>query len=304
MRLTRIVGLVVSVLLVTAAAWAQAPVFTGPVIAYKDSRDVVLEWPPAVGADGYSVYRFESLPIPAPLPLPIGTVTGTLFRDGGAVDGPPYRYYYLVTAYNGFGETAAPNLAFKLNLEIPSYPDRMNNTFVSLPYLYFPRGAGEPATVDDLCDLGQGIAGVARADYDVCSIMFKACGSPFFHYDLQPGSGYIFIVSEATMLDIVGSHDPAYHAGEASEVPLRATSDCDCNFNVISVPYNTTARDAEDICQELGGGANEWITRYDTATDTNENHFCGSSRHNFSVEPGEAYILRTHASGWQPAVYR
>ena len=105
-------------------------------------------------------------------------------------------------------------------------------------------------------------------------------------------------------IDIVGSHDPDYFPGGPKAIALTFPESCRCTFNLVSVPYNTTAETAEDICAELGATAPDFVARYATERESMSVHICGSSLKDFDITPGEALILRTRAASWQPDVYR
>jgi hypothetical protein len=296
-------------LFVASTAHAQAPVFDTPVYAQKDGRDVVLEWDPATGADGYYIYRYEDVPLPPPPRIPLATVTGLTYRDVGAVDSPPDRYYYLVSAFNVDGETPAPNLAFKLNIRLHWVLGKWNVNLVSLPYFFIPGGRGVQAKSADLCDAVEppsAIASVQRVVYGgYCEIDSNPCSqNPVLNFDLEPGVAYGVVPrQDNATLDIVGSHDPDYHPGGAKSIPLNSWEDCRCEFNLISVPYHSKAATAEDICTELGLTAPDYVARVPRELDDAYLHVCSSPYHNFTLVRGEALILRAHADQWQPDVY-
>lgn len=299
-------------LLASSIGRAQVPVFDTPVYAQRDGRDVVLLWDAATGADGYNIYRYEDVPIPPPPQVPLATVTALTYRDVGTVDAPPYKYYYLVSAFNTNGETPAPNLAFKLNIVLHWVSGKANFNFVSLPMLFIPRGRGVQAMGSDLCDVhgisGPYISAVVKMNYSNC--LFKTnsnCSQlPAADFPLEPGVGYVILPKvDGITLDIVGSHDPDYHPGGPKSIPLTPSQPCDCRmFNEVSVPYHSKAKTAEDICQELGAAAPEMVGHFIPAIQNEYTHVCGTQYHNFSLVPGEALTLWTHATQWQPDVYQ
>jgi hypothetical protein len=300
---------IVLVLMYASAAYAQAPVFDTPVYAQRDGRDVVLEWDAATGANGYNIYRFEDVPIPPPPHVPLATVAGLTYRDVGAVNSPPDKYYYLVAAFNANGETPAPNLAFKLNIVLHWTSGQSNLNFVSLPQLFNPNGRGVQAKSKDLCDAvspPSRIAQVQMGDYTNCYVKTNPClDFATFNFALEPGVGYAIVpTQDNVILDIVGSHDPAIQPGGPTSIPLRPWEDCMCSFNTVSVPYNAVADTAEGICSELGLTAPDFVARFVRELDDLYIHTCGSQYHNFSFARGEALTLRTHADHWQPDVYR
>jgi hypothetical protein len=308
----------ISILLIAGMAYAQAPTFDSPVLAYRDDLDVVLEWDASADADGYNIYRFEDLPIPSPLGTPLAVVTGLSYRDQDAVNTPPDRYYYLVSAFNATGETPAQNLAFKLNMYLHYTPGQMNRNYISLPYLYIPNGEGVPVTSVDLCaevDRSNGgdgappfnyVSNIQKGSYENCAIQTNPCTTlSIFNFDLIPGQGYVVVPTKEARLDLVGSHDPDLHPGGAKSIALRPWEDCWCTtFNSVAIPYHTTAETAEDICTEMGAAESDIVARFAAEHDMTIAHLCGSSVKNFSITPGESLIFRTHAVSWQPDVHR
>ncbi len=68
--------------------------------------------------------------------------------------------------------------------------------------------------------------------------------------------------------------------------------------NWLSFPYHSTARNAEDICVQLGLGLTQGtVTRIDPVTGVVSIHPCGTIVTNFPFHPAEALLVRKMSPG-------
>ncbi|MFC2172130.1 hypothetical protein ACFLU6_05800 [Acidobacteriota bacterium] len=277
-------------------AAARAPAFDKLIHAYKDGSDVVLEWNPAQNADGYNIYRFDSLPGPSPWPL-YAAVPTPVFRDINATNDPADLLYYIVTAYNVNGETEALNWAFRLNYRVEFFPGSLNNQPISLPYLYYPSAFPilSPVNDEDLCwDTGDPpkTQGISRWDQPR-SWYYHSCGSVLKYRVLSAAESYVLNPYETFTFHIVASHDPDYEPGGSKYFPLYCPPGSYCN-NWISVPYHSMATTAQELCDELISRGHDirTVNKWFADQDTYFIKTCGSSIRDFDLTPGLGIMIQ------------
>ncbi|MFC2172091.1 hypothetical protein ACFLU6_05605 [Acidobacteriota bacterium] len=277
-------------------ACGQGPVFNELIHASKIGNDVYMEWQPAVGADGYNIYRFDAIPT-GPPPYPVyATVSTPGFTDTGAVADPTFVFYYIVTAYNTNGETEARNWAFRLNVDFVYAPGTLGNHQVSLPYIYHPGGISDPngPTVEDVCrDAGPNLNYVAKWEAYSDTWFLHSCGSPLRDIPIDPGMGYLFGIGNNFTFSVVGSHDPDFEPGGPSEIYLFCSLGTLCN-NWVSVPYHSVAGGAITLCDEWQNRGDQIMTinRWVPEIDVYFVHPCGTPLMDFDLTPGQAIMVQ------------
>ncbi|MFC2172092.1 hypothetical protein ACFLU6_05610 [Acidobacteriota bacterium] len=294
MRVKSIIFLLALSGLFCPAAFAQFLVWDSVIHAYKDGADIVFEWRDVQLADGYNIYRFESIAAGPPYPL-YATVLTPGFRDPGAVNGPPDTLFYVITAFNTTIEEEAPNWAYRIVVTLEMLPSTLNNHHVALPYFYFPEGVNDPdgLTAEDVCiDAGADLAyvGMWRSDVDVWQAHF--CGSPLMDFEIAAGRACLLAPHQTFAFSIVGSHDPYFKPGSVNTVGLYCLPGTGCN-NWVSVPYSSVASTAQELCDELISRGhdirtmNKWLPDQDMYFVKT----CGSFR-DFDFTPGIGVMIQ------------
>ncbi|MFC2173182.1 hypothetical protein ACFLU6_11210, partial [Acidobacteriota bacterium] len=227
MTFKRLIFLIVLLCLIAGrASWLTAQVPGAPLVrAYLEGNDIVLEWDPVPDAVKYNIYASMTkmdLCLGMPSYTPIGQTTGTTFVhvDGAAES---FYYYYILGENASMAEGDCSNIAFHIGFEFVCAPGSPCKALISFPYFYYPLGRGNPgpATAEDLCGVNPNIITVTEY-LGQCQDTGPPhpCGTNIDNFELIPGKGYIVEMSQDTVLQIVGSHDPCYHPGSGCHVTL------------------------------------------------------------------------------------
>ena len=200
------------------------------------------------------------------------------------------------------------NMAFKLNYTLLTNTDHNDINWVSLPY-FNNYTVSENICVDiEFVDCSWGIVPwIAYFDTATNSTVTHMCGSAKSDYNIFPGRGYAIAVTTNTCTwKIVGSHNDAYDTTLGVSFETNTYGN---NINWISVPYHSTVTVAESLCTQINANCTNIATSaayFDTATNSDVTHACGSSKNNFNVIPGRAIAVSVTAAGsscWHPAHY-
>jgi hypothetical protein len=201
------------------------------------------------------------------------------------------------------GTLLASNMGFKLNYNLTNSGTVQTN-WVSLPYFYLTA----PVTAEMACDdiggtcatLGNCIVGhwVEATDTDVYWSCQTAKGTPF---TITAGEAIYVKVNAPEAWTVVGSHDPSLN--------ISMTNTGTVQTNWISVPYHTTALNAEDLCDQIGGTCatlgNCIVGHWVETSDTDVYWSCQTAKGTpFSLTTGEGVYVKVNTpASFIPAHY-
>jgi len=203
-------------------------------------------------------------------------------------------HLYFVTAQDSCSTSTPSNVAVQYVRPLKLASGNLGVNWVSLPFF------NNTATAKSICtDIGANAASVAK--YNVATDTFTTftCLLTGPGFSTTEGEAYLIKVKNAdTDWRIVGSHDNAF------TVNLKAATGGNLGVNWISIPYNTTATVAHDICTQAGSNTAS-VAKYNVANDTFTTHTCAlATINNFNLTPGEAYLIKVSAdTSWVPAHY-
>lgn len=201
----------------------------------------------------------------------------------------------------------ASNMGFKLNYLLAAQgeatPDGNSNAGFNKLALPFNRQTGLNTADQLLQDIGSAnVVSISRLDRttDLLQTHNRVDGSGGVNnFALTAGEGYIVRMDSTgggTNYIVVGSHDPGLTvvlAGTGEAVPGGGNSNG--GFNDFAFPYHGTASDALTLSNDIGSTAVVGISRLNRATDLLVTFNPLSGTTNFSLTPGESYIVRINA---------
>lgn len=205
------------------------------------------------------------------------------------------------------GSALASNTGFKLNFPLVNGPTSTN--WVSVPFFYYPNGlVGTPQFANDICvDLNgplpaSEVSRIVKWNAATDTPTTKGCSSTIPSFGLVAGEAYAFVPAKTGVtIAIVGSHDDSYSAikGGTNTIPLVVGP---TSTNWISVPYHSTADNAQMLCLEQNGPTQPppnvlRIVKWNAATDTPTTKGCTSTIASFTVTPGEGYAFIPNGPG-------
>ncbi len=115
-------------------------------------------------------------------------------------------------------------------------------------------------------------------------------GSRDTNFTLNKGEALLIQMNTSTNWVVVGSHDPSFG------VPMTAGY-----RNLVSVPYHTTARTANDLIGQIPNCQS--VNRWDNVSGAWQT-WNGSRDTNFSITPGEGILVQMNSTtSWTPAHY-
>lgn len=179
-----------------------------------------------------------------------------------------------------FGTVAAgSNMGFKITMPLQAGW----NNYVSLPfYNSYTNAASLFADIPNCTS-------VSRWDNPSGTVQ-SWTGTRGINFAVTPGESYIVTVSISSNWIVVGSHNPS----------LAVTMTAGWN-NYISVPYNTTATNAETLFADVPNCTS--VSRWDNPSGTVQS-WTGTRGINFPLTPGEGLIVTVSStSGWTPSHY-
>ncbi len=177
----------------------------------------------------------------------------------------------------------ASNMGFKINLALTSGGDL---NWVALPLYNSYTDAS--SVWADLTNPSQ----ISRWDNATGTYQTYLGTTRSNNFTLNKGEGIVVKVSAAENWIVVGSHDPSF------AFSLTAGGD----LNWVAVPYNETATDASGIWGELTNPSQ--ISRWDNATGTYQTYLGTTRSNNFTLNTGEAIVVKVSANeSWTPAHY-
>jgi hypothetical protein len=197
------------------------------------------------------------------------------------------------------GGLFASNMGFKLNyvLEGPESTGSNSGTqSFAMPF-------NQQTTLTDAEDLIGDINTTAGSNVVVAVSRFLRTtdkfedytGSSGFNFTLTPGEGYLVKVDPGVDYIVVGSHAPTLPI--TFDGPGSNGSNSGTQF--YALPYHTTANIADDLITEINTAAGSTVvvavSRYLRSTDKFED-YTGSSGNNFTLAPGEAYLVKVNSS--------
>ena len=173
--------------------------------------------------------------------------------------------------------TAGSNMGFKIT--IPLTVGYQN--YVSLPYYNSYTNASSLFSDIPNC--------TAVKRWDNLSGTFQQwSGTRGTNFTITPGEAYIVDVSASTNWIVVGSHNPSL------SVTLTAGYQ-----NYVSVPYHTTATNAQTLFNDIANCTA--VKRWDNPTG-NMQQWSGTRGVNFTLIPGEGLIIDVRANtSWIPS---
>jgi hypothetical protein len=141
----------------------------------------------------------------------------------------------------------------------------------------------EGFTAQDICDEITGQGGSARAIYRLENGNFigHKCGSSFNDFSLFPGKGYLLKAAKESMW-----------AQSGPEIPHPLTLNLEKGWNAISLPsWSQGLFDAQTLIDEINsqGACCSEINRF--VDGAWQGHMDGLPFNNFTIEPGEGYLL-------------
>lgn len=198
------------------------------------------------------------------------------------------------------GGLFASNMGFKLNFRLPVTGEAVPSTpgspdadglaqtgTVSLALPYNRQAGIDNAQdlIDDINASGGSALNVQRflEVSDTPETYSGAKGETPF--DLVPGEAVFVRVNAGLDYIVVGSHDPSL------AVPLETTgAGSQTGTNFFSVPYHTTAADAQDLIDSIGPVLN--VQRFYSDTDTVVTYSGAKGETPFGLVSGEGYFVR------------
>jgi len=179
----------------------------------------------------------------------------------------------------------ASNMGFKISIFLDS-SGANNQTWFSLPF-----NVSYTNAADVMADIGANCTRVYHWLPAADSLEFYESARSGVNFSVVPGEGYMAIVSSDTSWVVVGSHAPG------TTIPIDASGVN--NQTWISLPYHSTATNAADLMAEVAGegfGVSR-IYHWLSATDALEFYESARSGVNFSIVPGEGYMIISSTSG-------
>jgi hypothetical protein len=197
--------------------------------------------------------------------------------------------YFLIGAFLVGGVVLASNMGFKLVYQILTASGNSGTNWVGFPFNFPFANAQETFTDIPNCDE---VTRYVRSD-DTYQTYFAGKGA--INFPIDPGIGYLVKVSTDTNYVIVGSHDPSYGVSLLTAAGNSGT-------NWISVPYHTTATNAQELFTDIPNA--DEVTRYVRSDDTYQTYFAGKGAINFPVSPGEGLLVKVSTdTTWTPSHY-
>lgn len=152
---------------------------------------------------------------------------------------------------------------------------------------------------------GVGQGGTLQGNFNVASLksegyFLKLCGT---------GANCTGNAVACNTAVVVGSHDPAYGYSFTAAVTGDYPSGRVNKTNLVSIPYHTTATNANDLWVSLGTGINTFVTSYSGKGGKTIRSWPGVGNGgtllgNFPVVIGQSYIVVVpSATTWTPAHY-
>lgn len=206
------------------------------------------------------------------------------------------------------GLLVASNMGFKLTKTLV-YVDanHVNVNWISLPYYYLTGTVNAENVCDDIGGTCNTLGNCEVAKWNVSTDTYStwtcqtAKGTPF---TVNPGEGIYVKPNTNQDFIIVGSHNPTL------QLTLTYVDANHVNVNWISVPYHTTAANAENLCDEIGGVCNTLgnceVGKWNVSTDTYSTWTCQTAKGTpFTLTPGEAVYVKPNATitGYIPSHY-
>ncbi|ANM28915.1 hypothetical protein ABI59_03780 [Acidobacteria bacterium Mor1] len=185
-------------------------------------------------------------------------------------------------------------MGFKLNYNLAATGDAVpggtsaaGNNSLALPY---NRQAGIDTAqdlIDDVTASGGGVFDVSQFVESTDSFNTYSGAKSQTNFNLVAGEAVFIRMSTGVDYIVVGSHDPGL------TVPLEATgAGSAAGNNFFSVPYHTTAADAQDLINSIGAGSVFDVSQFLEATDSFDTFSGAKSQTPFTLVPGEGVFVR------------
>ena len=179
----------------------------------------------------------------------------------------------------------ASTMGFKFNKAIcPQGPAPLGQNWLSLPYSTIYANAADICTA---LGLAAARGTVTQFNAAVGVILTYRCGdaAPF---PINPRVGLVITNPLPTAGVLVGSHAPGPPGTSLFTLGLFPIG-----HNLFAVPYNSMARNARDVCGQLGlVGTPATITRVDACLGVPLVHFCTDVGPGFSLVVTEAVLVQ------------
>lgn len=189
-------------------------------------------------------------------------------------------------------DSFASNMGFKLTYMLKKTAGTTATNWMSIPYFW------SGANAQDICnDIGAAATEVGKYNESTDTFTAWACGNIGTPFALTPGSAiYVKVTTNNTPWVIVGSHNDTLSINLTKTAGTTAT-------NWISVPYHTTATNAQGICSQIPNATE--IGRYNEGSDTFQAWACGNIGTSFTLTPGEGIYIKvtTTNTPWTPSHY-
>ncbi len=186
------------------------------------------------------------------------------------------------------GVVTAGNMGFKFNRVLLGPGSSLSGTnLLALPFHLQNGMVTAQDLIDDIAAYGGSVASVGQFQSN-CDCIRTYDGVSGYNFPLEKGRGiYLQMKADFEYL-IVGTHDP--DAVIALEGPGASSSS---GTHVYSLPYHTTAADADDLIDELVsyGAAVVSVSKFVSSTDSFVT-YTGASGVAFALEPTEAYKVQ------------
>jgi hypothetical protein len=207
------------------------------------------------------------------------------------------------------GGLFASNMGFKLNYPLDANPtngSKDGSNTLGLPFNQQTNLIDAEQLIIDI-DNGEAVPIVNQVcEWTKVNNGWDPCytGISGTNFSLTPGYGYLVQVTANGNYIVVGSHDPL------KGIPLDAnpTNGSKDGSNAYAVPYHTTLTDSEGMIIEIDGQAGvQVVNQICTWTKVNNGWdpcYTGISGTNFSLTPGQAYLVQVTANhSYTPSHY-
>jgi len=202
------------------------------------------------------------------------------------------------------GGTAASNMGFKVVCELKGVGPQSNSgtSFIGLPY--FPK-EGIATARDLFVDIGGSIQAITRHNKSQDNWIVYTYGGghvPPNGWSLVPGEGLIVKVGSDLSYTIIGSHDDSAVVNLTGYAPGISAN----GMNLVAVPYHTTAANARELFDEIGGSI-QLISRHRKDDDAYDVYTYGGGSlppDGWDLRRGESYFIKVGSNmSWHPLHY-
>ena len=179
------------------------------------------------------------------------------------------------------------NMGFKISIPLTAGV----NSFVSIPYY---NSYTDAASLRN--DINSAIAGTCTVYHYNGTVWERWAGGGVgqVNFTISPGKGYQVLPAATGNWVVVGSHNPSLAISFSAGVN-----------NFVSVPYHTTATDAQTLRNEINAATGTTVTLYYYNGSVWQRYAGGGvGQVNFSIVPGAAIqVLPAGSGSWTPAHY-